>query len=48
MSSPPMIAAHKPCPGVTPDAMPKPIASGSAMMPTVNPALRSLKKSTLR
>ena len=32
-----MIAAHKPCPGVTPDAM-----------PTVSPALRSLKKSALR
>jgi hypothetical protein len=40
-----MIAVHKPCCGVTPDAMAKPMAKGRAMTPTVTPAPRSLMKS---
>src|SRR5207244_909263 len=44
MIAPAMIAVHRPCAGVTPEAMPKPIASGSATMPTVTPAAKSEKK----
>jgi hypothetical protein len=37
-----MIAFHEPCAGVIPEAIPKPIASGSASMPTVTPAAFNL------
>jgi len=38
-------AVKIPACGVTPDAIPKPIASGSATIPTVNPAIRSAIRS---
>src|SRR5947209_4399730 len=43
-----MIPVQSPCCGVTPEAIPKPIASGRAMRPTVTPAPRSAKKSPRR
>ncbi len=39
--NPAMIAVHNPCAGVTPDAIPNPIANGNATTPTVIPAARS-------
>ena len=41
MMKPATIAVMRPCWGVTPDAMPKAIARGSAMIPTMMPAIRS-------
>ena len=43
-----MIPVQSPCCGVTPEAMPNPIASGSAINPTVSPAPRSARKSPRR
>ncbi len=45
--NPAMMAVQIPCTGVTPEAMAKPIASGSAMTPTVMPAVRSAKNAAL-
>ncbi len=44
---PAMIAVHSPASGFSPEAMAKAIASGSATIPTVTPAPRSLKKRCL-
>ena len=41
---PATIAVIRPCSGLTPLAMPKAMASGRATMPTVTPAMTSLKK----
>ena len=45
MIKPPTMAVNIPCAGVTPDAMAKAMASGSATTPTMTPAIRSCKKS---
>ena len=42
-----MIAVQMPASGLSPEAMAKAIASGSATMPTVTPAPRSLRKRCL-
>ena len=41
MTRPATMAVMMPFSGVTPDAMPKAIASGKATMPTIMPAMRS-------
>jgi hypothetical protein len=41
IKNPPMIAVQSPCVGVTPDAIPNPIASGNATIATVIPASKS-------
>ena len=43
MRKPAIMAVYKPCSGVTPDAIAKAIDSGSATIPTMMPAVRSLK-----
>ena len=44
MIKPAMTAVKMPASGLTPEAIANAIASGSATMPTVNPAKRSAKK----
>ena len=39
--SPATMAVIMPCSGVTPDAIPKAMASGRATMPTITPAMMS-------
>ena len=40
---PPIIEVYNPCSGLTPDAIAKAMASGSATIPTIIPALKSFK-----
>ena len=47
MTRPAIMAVMSPCCGVTPDAIPKAIASGRAMIPTIMPAMRSETKLSL-
>ena len=44
MTKPATMAVMMPCSGVTPEAIPKAMASGNATMPTMMPAMRSLTK----
>ena len=41
VSKPATIAVMRPCCGVTPDAIPNAMARGSAIIPTIIPAIRS-------
>ena len=47
IASPPIIAVIRPCCGLTPLAMPKAIAKGIAITPTIMPAVRSFKNKAL-
>jgi hypothetical protein len=45
--NPAIIAVINPCCGVTPEAIPKAIARGRAIIPTMTPAVRSDRKAFL-
>ncbi len=47
MMNPAMMAVINPCSGLTPEAIPKAIASGRATMPTMIPAIRSVRNFSL-